>query len=1039
MKRFFSMLMLLSIVFTAFAYDVKVGDLYYNLNNEKKQAYVCDAYSRCVEITIPETITYNEVEYSVTAVEEEAFRDCMDLFSVTFPKSLTRIGKSAFRNCPRLKQVFHLNPSPPIIADDVYDSTALTYCYVYQGRNDDYYVYYKNWLDLSNIRDYRLHITADDGFIYYITDYQDRTASVAYSNNRPFDVVIPTVITYDQEYYAVTEIDDRAFATNIIRSVTIPNSVTKIGKNAFASCLYLKSAVISSSVTHIGNYAFSNCESLTSIALPKNLTEIGFQLFDNCRKLQSVVIPSSVTTIRDNAFRNCASLTSIYIPNSVTTIGLQAFSKCTSLKSIEIPASVTSLELGLFNGCTSLTSVSLPSTLTSIGNVAFSYCTSLASITIPNSVKTIGGGAFADCTGLKSITNLADEPQEINDKTFENVDPNIPLYVHEEVKTDYYNTAGWMKFRENMTGINYDVIVDDLYYQLTNSFKIAYLVGCNPAVSDVIVPASIKVGGFEYEVTYIDREAFQQNYNLNSVVIGPNVLNIQPESFQLCSNLTSVTIPESVTMIAEQAFNGCRSLTSITIPKSVTQIGNYAFAGCTSLTRVVNYATTPQTIDWNTFDDVTGKTLVIYEESQYDYEHAPYWSAFLGHIETISTKKVLLDGICYKLDPDTRTADVVSGGDYSGHIDIPATITSDGVEYRVTSIGGSAFYRTGLTSITIPNSVTKIGYGAFSNCSALTEIEFPSSVTHIDQAFFKCNNLTKVVIPGSVTDIVESAFWNCAKLNTIVNLSPTPQDFGHEIFEGLDKNQATLYVPWASVSYYQSDSYWGEFGVILPIVTDVYVDGIHYILHPSSRTASVTWSAEQYAGAVSIPPTITVEGVTYTVTTIQYEAFRNCRELTSVEIPNTVTSIGDNAFELCTFLTAISLPASLTSIGNQAFMDCGRLTSITSYATEAPVLGFSVFLGVNNSIPVYVPNDSYYSYYMADGWDWFYNLQPFGVVQLADFNGDGRLSVNDLTLLISYYQSHQGSKDIDPRYDLSGDGQVSATDINTMVKTILKK
>ena len=153
--------------------------------------------------------------------------------------------------------------------------------------------------------------------------------------------------------------------------------------------------------------AFENYSSLASITIPDSVTLIGNNAFYGCTNLTSVTIPDSVTNIGMMTFQRCTSLASITIPDSVITINSFAFSDCTSLTSITIPDSVTSIEGCAFQRCTSLTTITIPDSVTSIGNSAFYKCTSLTSVTIPNSVKSIGQRAFAN-TKLTSVTIAED-------------------------------------------------------------------------------------------------------------------------------------------------------------------------------------------------------------------------------------------------------------------------------------------------------------------------------------------------------------------------------------------------------------------------------------------------------------------------------------------------------------------------------------------------------------------------------------------------------------------------------------------------------
>ena len=302
---------------------------------------------------------------------------------------------------------------------------------------------------------------------------------------------------------SVTKIGDRAFSACFsLQSVTIPNSVTKIGNGAFCLCKSLQSITIPNSVTSIGigDVAFYGCESLQSITIPNSVTSIGNRAFDFCVSLQSITIPNSVTSIGDKAFYLCKSLQSITIPNSVTSIGDRAFYLCKSLQSVTIPNSVTSIGDGAFSDCESLKNVTIPNSVTSIEDHTFSLCYSLQSVTIPNSVTKIGDGAFSGC--------------------------NICFFI---CNSTYFQNDDVCLFNKDKTAI-VSRIKDCVNYIVPNS-----------------------------------------------------VTSIGDGAFSGCKSLQSVTIPNSVTSIGDRAFYLCDSLQSVTIPNSVTSIGDYAFSYCTHL------------------------------------------------------------------------------------------------------------------------------------------------------------------------------------------------------------------------------------------------------------------------------------------------------------------------------------------------------------------------------------------------------------------------------------------------------------------------
>ena len=354
-----------------------------------------------------------------------------------------------------------------------------------------------------------------------------------------------------EKEYVVREgtevICDGAFrGCDSLQSVTIPNSVTKIGDRAFSACFSLQSVTIPNSVTKIGDGAFLGCnicfficnstyfqnddvclfnkdktaivsriKDCVNYIIPNSVKSIGNSAFSGCKSLQSVTIPNSVTSIGDYAFSSCESLQSITIPNSVTNIGIYAFSSCESLQSITIPNSVTSIGDEAFSWCESLQSVTIPNPVTGIGDKAFGGCKSLQSVTIPNSVTSIGDKAFGGCKSLQSVI-IPNSVTSIGDQAFG---------------------------------------------------------GCK-SLQSVTIPVA---------VTSMGDYAFSWCISLQSITIPNSVTSIGDYAFYHCTSLQSITIPNSVTSIGYRAFSDCDSLQSVTIPNSVTSIGDEAFFLCTDL------------------------------------------------------------------------------------------------------------------------------------------------------------------------------------------------------------------------------------------------------------------------------------------------------------------------------------------------------------------------------------------------------------------------------------------------------------------------
>ena len=201
-----------------------------------------------------------------------------------------------------------------------------------------------------------------------------------------------------------------------IKTISIGDSITRIGNYAFYQCYNIDRITIPCNVTDISNTAFISCNSLSSIIVAESnemfCSENGV-LYDKdktriirypAHKTDiSYAVPDGITRIEAFAFFECKSLTSVIIPDSVISIGSSAFSYCESLTSITIPDSVTNIGISAFSDCTSLTSITIPDSVTNIGTSVFAFCKSLPVLIIPDNITKIGMGAFVACSSLYSV------------------------------------------------------------------------------------------------------------------------------------------------------------------------------------------------------------------------------------------------------------------------------------------------------------------------------------------------------------------------------------------------------------------------------------------------------------------------------------------------------------------------------------------------------------------------------------------------------------------------------------------------------------
>ena len=260
--------LLLPLVASADAYGVKIDGICYNLYDYNQTAEVTSSnpqYSGYV--IIPETVTYNDNQYSVTSIGGYAFYGCTGLTSITIPNSVTNIENSVFYGCTGLTSITIPNSVTNIGGGAFYGCTGLT------------------------------SITIPNS----VTTIGD---NAFYGCSGLTSITIPN---------SVTNIGfDAFFNCSGLTSITISNNVTTIRNNAFRDCTGLTSITIPNSVTSIGGGAFLDCSGLTSITIPNSVTSIGVLAFYGCSGLTSITIPNSVTNIGIYAFSYCKNLKTVY-------------------------------------------------------------------------------------------------------------------------------------------------------------------------------------------------------------------------------------------------------------------------------------------------------------------------------------------------------------------------------------------------------------------------------------------------------------------------------------------------------------------------------------------------------------------------------------------------------------------------------------------------------------------------------------------------------------------------------------------------------
>ena len=912
MRKTILLTLLTLLTIPMFAAGVRIGNLYYNLNEANKTAVVTYELNKSNEnysylkgnLDIPGTIEYHSEVYTVTSIGNYAFYGCSSLPSVTIPNSVTSIGIEAFYGCSGLTSVTIPNSVTKIGSEAFRGCSGLTSVtigisvteigsYAFYGclgltsvTIPDSVTSIGNYAfnDCSGLTSVTIGNSVTSIGYYAFTgtgltsvefNAENCTTCGSYRQSA-FPSKLSTLIIGNN----VKIIPDYAFDyCSGLTNVTIPNSVTSIGRSAFGNCSGLTSVAIGNSVASIGENAFRECSSLTSVEFnAENCTTCGssnYPAFPS--NLSMLTIGNNVQIIPNYAFYGCSRLTSVTIPNSVTSIGNYAFTDCSDLTSVEFnaencttcgssdqpafPSNLSTLIIGnnvkiipnyAFDGCSGLTNVTIPNSVTSIGYAAFAYCSGLTSVTIGISVTEIGSYAFYGCSGLTSVT-IPNSATSIGYAAFA-----------------YCSGLTSVTIPNSVTSIG--------NYTFT---------GCSCLTSINVDPDNN---------AYASVDGVLFNKGLTQILIFP------------AGKEGSYIIPESVTSINEGAFYECSRLTSVTIGNSVTSIGSEAFYDC-SLSELYLTSTTPQEY-YSAFSDQYNSTvLIVPNESLIDYL-ASGWSNF-NNIRNESGEKpeYYTDNIFKYAYVDSTAEAILVKDDYSSLTiaTIPSRVPINGQFYNVSKIAYSAFDDcTSLTNVTIPNSVTSIGNYAFRGCSGLTSITIGAAVTSIGSyAFYGCSGLTSVTIPNSVTSIGNYAFRGCSGLTSVT--------IG------------------AAVTSIGSYAFYGCTGLTSVTVPDSVTEIEPYTFYGCSSLTSVTiGNSVTSIGSSAFSGCSGLTNVTIpnSVTSIGYDAFYRCSGLTNVTIGNSVTSIGGYAFDGCSGLTNVTIPNSVTSIGNYAFRGCFNVENL---------------------------------------------------------------------------------------------------------------
>jgi len=547
-----------------------------------------------------------------------------------------------------------------------------------------------------------------------------------------------------------------------INTISFPDTLNYIGKRSFGSCIKLKTLDLKNTrIQRIDNEAFQRCTSLSDVKLPRNIESIGSFAFDGCHNLKEMdMCDTKINSIGIAAFHECSHLKTVILPPNLKNISNHCFKQCYNLENISLPDNITSIENSAFYNCISLKEIELSVSLKHFGTSAFSY-SGLKSIYIPDSITELSNGLFEHCSNLTDI-RMPQHIKKIPNDCFK--DCGIKTIVLPSELEEIY--VGAFKFCYNLEVIS---IPDSVYTIQSSAFHSCI------KLQEIVLPEKIHdicTSSFEYcialekvkfsKINSVKRCAFKDCFSLNTINISGIEDIIDYSAFQNCSSLEKVVFSDTIRTISTAAFMSCDSIKEVKLPDSITKIHASSFRNNKSLKKVELPDVDELTLCKSAFRDchslekviVNSNIVIIFPKvfkncSKLNYISLPDNSIiFENSFENCRAGKQYTDSD--RIMPDSVKL----------------------IDATTNSASGAFYYSQELIKVFIGQSIEFIPKNAFNTQGEELEIIFREGVKKLPANSLTARSITSIILPESLTKISKNDISCCSGLKLVAIQSP---------------------------------------------------------------------------------------------------------------------------------------------------------------------------------------------------------------------------------------------------------------------------